>query len=207
MTPTSRQVDGRQEKDAKVGKSNDVMPVIIVGNCSELPVSWPDVLAFTVLSAQKALTLCISRSFRTDSSPINFTCHRCTTIPQLFYHHLTNRNTFNSHVIGRVQLRAHGAVADLGGNKMASGMEVEMSFEVWRRIGNNFDVLLNDMGLELKLHSPAGAEPLVYSWPLLKSVSFSRPVFRYEFVFCSQDGKASVLSVICPWQSARLFVF
>ena len=39
VTPTSRQVVGRQEKDAKVGKSNDVMPVIIVGNCSELPVS------------------------------------------------------------------------------------------------------------------------------------------------------------------------
>ena len=29
------------------------------------------------------------------------------------------------------------------------------------------------MALELKLHSPAGAESIVYTWPLQKSVSFS----------------------------------
>jgi len=29
------------------------------------------------------------------------------------------------------------------------------------------------MALELKLHSPAGAEAIVYTWPLQKSVSFA----------------------------------
>lgn len=51
---------------------------------------------------------------------------------------------------------------------------------VWKGDGNEYlgfeqgllkkcGFLLNDMVLELKLHSPAGAEPLVYSWPLQKS--------------------------------------
>ena len=55
-----------------------------------------------------------------------------------------------------------------------------------RGIEDNFDLLLSNMVLELKLHSPAGAEPLVYSWPLLKSVSFWRPVFGLDLYFVSK---------------------
>ena len=45
------------------------------------------------------------------------------------------------------------------------------------------------MGLELKLHSPAGAEPLVYSWPLLKSVSFSRRFSGMSLYFARKTVK------------------
>lgn len=44
----------------------------------------------------------------------------------------------------------------------------------------------NDMALELKLHSPAGAESIVYSWPLQKSVSFSAGIWL-SLEFCGQD--------------------
>ena len=56
--------------------------------------------------------------------------------------------------------------------KMASGEGQGLDFSLWWRILDNIDILRNDMALELKLHSPAGAESIVYTWPLQKSVSF-----------------------------------
>lgn len=56
--------------------------------------------------------------------------------------------------------------------KMASGEGQGLDFCLWWGILDNTDILRNDMALELKLHSPAGAESIVYTWPLQKSVSF-----------------------------------
>ena len=55
---------------------------------------------------------------------------------------------------------------------MASGEGQGLDFSLWWRILDNIDIVRNVMALELKLHSPAGAEAIVYTWPLQKSVSF-----------------------------------
>ena len=52
------------------------------------------------------------------------------------------------------------------------------------------------MALELKLHSPAGAESIVYTWPLQKSVSFSAGTV-YNFLSTRLRVK-SVLSLAFP---------
>lgn len=44
------------------------------------------------------------------------------------------------------------------------------------------------MALELKLHSPAGAEPIIYTWPLQKMVSFSAGISLSALYFEERDG-------------------
>lgn len=116
-----------RKKVAKVWTLDDVGAAAIVGNWLKLPVSWPDVWGFsTTRSVQKFWSW--SKIFVSD----NFSAgHRCTTIPQLFYHPLTNQNYFNWHVIGGVQLRGAWRGGGLGGNKMASGKELEIDEGLW----------------------------------------------------------------------------
>jgi len=72
----------------------------------------------------------------------------------------------------RVACMARSRVWEVA-TKMASGEGQGLDFSFWWKILDNIDIVLNDMALELKLHSPAGAESIVYTWPLQKSVSFS----------------------------------
>ena len=58
-------------------------------------------------------------------------------------------------------------------------------------IGGIASILLNAMTQELKLHSPAGAEAIVYNWPLQKSVSFP-----CQFS-CNVINTVTALNVFC----------
>lgn len=76
--------------------------------------------------------------------------------------------------------------------KMASGEGQGLDFSLWWRILDNIDILQNDMALELKLHSPAGAESIVYTWPLQKSVSLS-----LVLKFCLRDFALGQFCLLC----------